>query len=141
MTIFSKSFFQATGDPRVRLVLQQQVPGGMNQQQQQAITLQGQQQPMPNQQQQVMAGASGQNVNQTSPLLAQQLAGRPPVPGAQQGMLQPGTIMQQRPPGMQLIRPQLQPGQHMQHGTTVPPASAAAQAREQQVPGDPDSVA
>ena len=70
------------------------------------------------QQQQQMVG--GQNINQTSPLLAQQLAGRPPAPGQHPvGVMQgqPGSnpMMQQRPSLMQAqqlpTRLQLQPGQ------------------------------
>ena len=54
------------------------------------------------------------NTNQTSPLLAQQLAGRPPVPGlSPHGMMQgqAGPMMQQRPTLLpeQQIRAQLQP--------------------------------
>ena len=63
---------------------------------------------------------TGQVTNQTSPLLAQQLAGRPPVPGQHTpGVIQgqPGAspMMQQRPsllPAQQIpVRSQLQPGQ------------------------------
>jgi hypothetical protein len=63
---------------------------------------------------------TGQMPNQASPLLAQQLAGRPPVPGQHTpGMIQgqpgAGPMMQQRPPLLQTqqmqVRSQLQPGQ------------------------------
>ena len=63
---------------------------------------------------------TGQISNQTSPLLAQQLAGRPPVPGQHTpGMIQGqpgvGPMMQQRPSLLQAqqipVRSQLQPGQ------------------------------
>ena len=85
------------------MVLQQQNPAGMMQS---GLPLQPQstqlQQNIPQQQ----VGA-----NQTSPLLAQQLAGRPPAPG-QPGMIQgqAGPMMQQRPSLLpeQQIRAQLQ---------------------------------
>ena len=86
---------QTTGDPRVRLVLQQQNPSGMMQPQMQLSQQQSGLQPnMPQQQQMVVAG--GQNTNQTSPLLAQQLAGRPTIPGQHPSAMAPGQIMQQR---------------------------------------------
>ena len=91
---------------------------------QQAMPMSQQQQLIPSQQQQQQIVTGGQNVNQTSPLLAQQLAGRPTVPGqhpsgVMQGQ-QPGAIsgamMQQQRPQLTLqmpTRPQLQPGQQM----------------------------
>ena len=79
----------------MRLVLQQQNPSGMMQPQMQVSQQQSGLQPnMPQQQQMVVAG--GQNTNQTSPLLAQQLAGRPTIPGQHPSAMAPGQIMQQR---------------------------------------------
>ena len=73
----------------------------------------------PNLPQQQQIG-TGPITNQTSPLLAQQLAGRPPAPGQHApGMIQgqhgAGQMMQQRPSLLQAqqmtVRSQLQPGQ------------------------------
>ena len=93
------------------MVLQQQNPGGMVQT---GLPIQPQStQLQPNNPQTQQLGANP-NTNQTSPLLAQQLAGRPPVPGQPpHGMIQgqTGPMMQQRPTLLpeQQIRAQLQP--------------------------------
>ena len=102
----------------------------------------GQLQPNLPQQQQIV---SGQNVNQTSPLLAQQLAGRPPVPGqhpsgVMQGQPGTGAMMQPRPTLIQTqqlpVRPQIQPGQQ-----TIPQGSTGAvRTTSTQEAGDGPSV-
>ena len=135
--------FQPTsGDPRVRFVLQQQNPGATMQP---GLPIQPQStQLQPNIPQQQQLGAS-QNTNQASPLLAQQLAGRPPVPGQHPpGMIQgqAGPMMQQRPQLLQdqQVRTQLQTGQQTIAQSTAGPAQAATHTLTSSAGGDGPSV-
>ena len=100
----------------------------------------------PNMPQQQHLVAGGQNVNQTSPLLAQQLAGRPPVPGQPLTNVMPGQpgagpMMQPRPPLIQTqqlqVRQQFQPGQQ---AITQGTSGAVTAANTTSTPGDGPSV-